>query len=75
VREIVMLYAVVRLDRLLIGAEGPEQARAVAVVAVLPTRDGAGELGRLMGLRDDDNLSLYFSTPAPYYPGGRRAPL
>lgn len=51
----------------------PSRLSGITVVAVLPTREEAEELARLMRLRDDDDLSFYFSTPAPYYPGSRCA--
>ena len=69
-RENVTLHAVIRLDRFLTDADAAEQSKAVTVVALLPTRKEAEGLVRLMQLRNDDNLSYYFCTPARYYPVG-----
>ena len=68
-----MLHAVIRLDRLLLEGDAAEHPSAVTIVAVLPTLEEADELDRLMRLRDDDDLSVYVSMPAPYHPGGRSA--
>lgn len=62
----ILLHAVVRYDRY-----ASEIADAVTVVAVVPTKDEALREAERLNRLAAAKRSIYFWTPAKYYPEGR----